>query len=106
MVVRDRTVLAVEAIEGTDAAIRRGGELAGSGAVVVKLKKPDQDFRFDLPAIGTQTVATLAGVRGAVLAVEAGQALLFDREAMLVAADAAGLVVLGLQEDEHGGLHW
>lgn len=102
VVVRDRSVLAVEAIEGTDAAIRRGGELAGSGAVVVKVKKPDQDFRFDLPATGPGTVETLAAVKGAVLAVEAGQSLLFDREAMVAAADRAGLVVVGLSEDENG----
>ena len=106
VVVRDRSVLAVEAIEGTDAAIRRGGELAGSGAVVVKLKKPDQDFRFDLPATGPKTIDTLASVKGAVLAVEAGQSLLFDRAAMVAAADRAGLVVVGLCEDEHGDLRY
>jgi hypothetical protein len=106
VVVRDRSVLAVEAIEGTDAAIRRGGELAGSGAVVVKLKKPNQDFRFDLPATGAQTVETLAAVKGVVLAVEAGQSLLFDRAAMVTAADRAGLVVVGLSEDEQGKLRY
>ena len=104
VVVRDRTVLAVEAIEGTDAAIKRGGELAGSGAVVVKVKKPDQDFRFDLPATGTTTIATLAEGKGSVLAVEAGQSLLFDREAMVAAADRAGIVVVGLETDDSGEL--
>lgn len=104
VVVRDRTVLAVEAMEGTDATIRRGGELAGSGAVVIKLKKPDQDFRFDLPATGEKTIETLASVKGAVLAVEAGQSLLFDKQAMVQAADRAGLVVIGLAEDAQGGL--
>ncbi|MBV5319143.1 MAG: UDP-2,3-diacylglucosamine diphosphatase LpxI [Desulfobulbaceae bacterium] len=104
VVVRDRSVLAVEAIEGTDAAIRRGGELAGSGAVVVKLKKPGQDFRFDLPATGPKTIETLAAVKGAVLAVEAGQSLIFDLQAMLQAADRAGIVVIGLSEDEQGAL--
>lgn len=102
VVVLDRSVLAVEAIEGTDAAIRRGGKLAGSGAVVVKLKKPDQDFRFDLPATGEQTIQTIDEVKGAVLAVEAGQSLLFDRHAMIRAADKAGLVVVGLTEDDQG----
>ncbi len=106
VVVRDRSVLAVEAIEGTDAAIRRGGELAGSGAVVVKLKKPDQDFRFDLPATGPRTIETLAAVKGVALAVEAGQSLLFDKEAMIAAADRAGLVVVGLSEDERGEPHY
>jgi DUF1009 family protein len=83
VVVREGSVLAVEAIEGTDAAIKRGGELSGSGAVVVKLKKPGQDFRFDLPATGTKTIETLASVKGTVLAVEAGQSLVFDRERCL-----------------------
>lgn len=106
VVVRDRSVLAVEAIEGTDATIRRGGELGRSGAVVVKLKKPGQDFRFDLPATGVGTIETLASVKGAVLAVEAGQSLLFDPTAMVQAADAAGLVVIGLVEDEQGDLHF
>ncbi len=104
VVVRERSVLAVEAIEGTDAAIRRGGELSGSGAVVVKLKKPDQDFRFDLPATGTKTIETLASVKGSVLAVEAGQSLIFDQAAMVTAADRAGIVVIGLQEDPDGNL--
>ncbi len=104
VVVRERSVLAVEAIEGTDAAIQRGGSLARSGAVVVKVKKPGQDFRFDLPATGTKTIQTLASVKGAVLAVEAGQSLLFDRDAMIDMADQSGLVVVGLAEDSSGNL--
>ena len=104
VVVREGAVLAVEAIEGTDAAILRGGQLSGSGAVVVKMKKPGQDFRFDLPATGTKTIDTIASVKGSVLAVEAGQSLLFDRETMIAAADQAGIVVIGVQEDEAGEL--
>jgi len=100
VVVRERVVMAVEAIEGTDATILRGGELAGSGAVVVKVKKPNQDFRFDLPATGIKTIETLARVRGSVLAVESGQSLLFDREEMVAAANKAGIVVVGLAPDE------
>ena len=106
VVVRERSVLAVEAIEGTDAAIQRGGQLANKGAVVVKLKKPGQDFRFDLPATGMTTIDTLAAVKGAVLAVEAGQSLLFDREAMVAAADKAGIVVVGVEEQADGSLRW
>jgi UDP-2,3-diacylglucosamine hydrolase len=102
VVVRERSVLAVEAIEGTDAAIRRGGELAGSGAVVVKLRKPGQDFRFDLPATGITTIETLAAVKGAVLAVEAGQSLLFDPAKMVARADQAGIAVVGCTENEAG----
>jgi len=104
VVVRNCTVVAVEAIEGTDATIRRGGTLAREKAVVVKVKKPGQDFRFDLPATGATTIQTLADVKGAVLAVEAGQALLFDREEMLRAADRAGIVVVGVRENPDGTL--
>ncbi len=106
VVVRGRSVLAVEAIEGTDAAIRRGGQLAGKEAVVVKLRKPGQDFRFDLPATGTSTITTLAEVKGSILAVEAGQSLLFDRKDMIAAADKAGISVVGVREQEDGRLLW
>jgi hypothetical protein len=104
VVVRDCTVLAVEAIEGTDAAILRGGMLAKEKAVVVKVKKPGQDFRFDLPATGLTTIHTLQQVKGAVLAVEAGQSLLFDRESMIDEANKAGIVVVGVTECEDGSL--
>lgn len=104
VVVRQRAVLAVEAIEGTDAAIRRGGELGREQAVVVKVRKPNQDFRFDLPAIGRQTIATMQEARAAVLAVEARQALLFDPRETLAAADQAGLVVVGVEEAADGRL--
>ena len=96
VVVREKSVLAVEAIEGTDAAIRRGGQLAGSGAVVVKLRKPGQDFRFDLPATGLGTIETMREVRASVLAVEAGQSLLFDPDAAIAAANRAGIAVVGI----------
>ncbi len=104
VVVRNRTVLAVEAIDGTDATIRRGGLLAKEKAVVVKVRKPGQDFRFDLPATGLATITTLHSVGAAVLAVEAGQSLLFDPEAMIREADAAGIVVVGVTEREDGSL--
>lgn len=106
VVVRERSIMAVEAIEGTDAAIRRGGELARSGAVVVKLKKPNQDFRFDLPATGIATIKTLASVNGSVLAVEAGQSLLFDKEEMISAANRLKISVVGLVENQNGELEY
>ena len=68
------------------------------------MKKPGQDFRFDLPATGLTTIESLKSVRGAVLAVEAGQSLLFDREQVVQAADAAGIVVVGVEEREDGSL--
>lgn len=104
VVVRDRSVLAVEAIEGTDAAITRGGTLGKEKAVVVKVKKPKQDFRFDLPAIGGKTIETMSAVKAAVLAVETGQALLFDRESMIDMANRAGIVVVGVEELADGTL--
>jgi UDP-2,3-diacylglucosamine hydrolase len=106
VVVRNCSVVAVEAIEGTDATIARGGALARKQAVVVKVKKPGQDFRFDLPATGVKTIETLASVNGAVLAVEAGQALLFDPDAVIQAADAAGIVVVGIRENPDGSLNY
>jgi DUF1009 family protein len=106
VIVRDCTVVAVEAIEGTDEAIKRGGMLAREKAVVVKVKKPGQDFRFDLPATGITTIHSLQSVKGAVLAVEAGQALLFDPEKMIQAANAAGIVVVGVCEAADGSLEY
>lgn len=104
VVVRNCTVLAVEAIEGTDATILRGGALAKEQAVVVKVKKPGQDFRFDLPATGLTTIRSLQQVQGAVLAVEAGQTLLFDKELMIEEANKAGIVIVGVFEREDGSL--
>lgn len=106
VVVRDCSVVAVEAIEGTDAAIMRGGALAKEEAVVVKLRKPNQDFRFDLPATGTTTIDTIRQVKGAVLAVEAGQSLLFDRAQMIEAANRSGIVVVGVEELADGTLDY
>jgi len=104
VIVKERTVLAVEAIEGTDEAIRRGGALGKQGAVVVKVKKPEQDARFDLPAIGTATIETMAEAHAAVLAVEAGHALFFDRAAALDRANRAGIAVVGVAGIEQGRL--
>jgi len=104
VVVRNQTVLAVEAIEGTDAAIRRGGTLGKEKAIVVKLRKPNQDLRFDLPAIGEKTIESMKEVNAAVLAVEAGYALFFDKEAVIRAAEAAGIIIVGVTETSSGEL--
>ncbi|OGR27675.1 MAG: hypothetical protein A2139_01085 [Desulfobacca sp. RBG_16_60_12] len=95
-VVRRQVVVALETVEGTDATIRRGGTLAGPGVVVVKVSKPDQDLRFDVPAVGLDTIATMQEVKAAVLAVEAGMTLIFDRAEMLKIADQAGIAVWGV----------
>lgn len=96
VVVKDRVVVAVEAVEGTDEAIRRGGKLARAGAVVVKRFKPQQDARFDLPAVGPGTIASMAESGAMVLALEAGKALFLDREKAIVAADQAGIAIVGI----------
>lgn len=96
VVVKDRVVVAVEAVEGTDEAIKRGGQLAKDGAVVVKRCKPQQDLRFDLPAVGPRTIDIMASVNASVLALEAGRTILLDRDLMLEKAKAARIAVVGL----------
>jgi hypothetical protein len=95
VVVKRGTVLAVEGFEGSDACIRRGGDLAGDsgGAVVVKVSKPNHDFRFDIPCVGLRTIESCAAGRIAVLAVEAGRTLLLDRPSVQAAADAHRLCI-------------
>jgi DUF1009 family protein len=96
VVVKDGVVVAVEAVEGTDEAIRRGGALAKGGAVVVKRFKPHQDFRFDLPTIGPMTIDVMVESGASVLAVEAGHALFLDRADAIAAANKAGIAVVGV----------
>lgn len=83
VVVKKGTVLAVEAFEGTDATIKRGGQLGRGGAVLVKVSKPNQDFRFDVPVIGTRTLDTAAEAGIAVIACEAKKTLLLDKDQLL-----------------------
>jgi DUF1009 family protein len=95
VVVKDRAVMAVEAIEGTDEAIKRGGRLSGEGAVVVKVSKPQQDMRFDVPVTGMDTLSAMISVHARVLAVEAGNSILLDRRKMIAEADSAAISVVG-----------
>lgn len=96
VVVKRGTVLAVEGVEGTTAAIRRGGELGGGETVIVKVSKPQQDLRFDVPAVGPDTIAVMDEVRASVLAVEAGKTLMIDKAELLLAANAHGICVVAL----------
>jgi DUF1009 family protein len=96
VIVKNGMVVAVEALEGTDAAIQRGGTLAQSSCVVVKVSKPDQDLRFDVPAVGVETIKNIHTVRGAVLAVEARKTILLEMDALLKQADAAGISVVAV----------
>jgi DUF1009 family protein len=95
VVVRRQIVVALEAVEGTDECIRRAGALAGPGTVVVKVSKPNQDLRFDVPAVGPDTIRAMAEAKAAVLALEAGKTLAFDRDQMLTEANRAKIAVWG-----------
>ena len=106
VVVAAQACVAVEAMEGTDAAIARAGRLMGAleGAAstlerrltVVKVAKPEQDMRFDVPVIGMKTVETMMAAGASCLSVEAGRTLLFDREALLAQAAAAGIAIVAM----------
>ena len=98
VIVREGIVAAVEALEGTDAAVRRGGSLGGPGSVVVKVLKPGQQEQVDMPAVGADTVRSMAEVGATCLGVEAGRSLFFDRERALTFAADAGIAVVGIDE--------
>lgn len=93
VVVKNLAVMALEAIEGTDACILRGGELAKGGAVVVKVAKPKQDNRFDVPTVGLKTIESMIKSRAKVLAVEAGETLLVEKEKVAHLAEANGITI-------------
>ena len=97
--VKGRAVIAIEAIEGTDACIRRAGELCAQGAfTVVKVAKPAQDMRFDVPTIGIGTIESLIAARASVLAIEAGQTIVVDEPEVIALADKHGLAIVSLSQ--------
>jgi DUF1009 family protein len=98
VVVKGQAIIAVEAIEGTDETILRGGKLAGGGAVVIKVSRPEQDMRLDVPVVGLNTLDCLikAGIR--VLAMEARSSILLNKEEFIKKADAAGISLVGISE--------
>jgi hypothetical protein len=93
--VKNQAVVAVEAMEGTDAVIRRAGDLCGGGFCVIKVAKPNQDMRFDVPVIGLKTIDTMVATRARLLAVQAGKTLLLEREALLARAGQCNVTLLG-----------
>jgi UDP-2,3-diacylglucosamine hydrolase len=97
VVIKEKSVVAVEAMEGTDACIRRAGEIAGPGCVVVKAARPKQDLRFDIPVVGERTLESLKQARATTLAVEAAKTLLLNKEELLKLADAAELSITGVR---------
>jgi DUF1009 family protein len=95
IVVKDKAVVAVEAMEGTDVVIRRAGEIAGPGTCVVKVAKPKQDMRFDVPVVGVATIEVMKAAGATLISVDAGKTLIVDGQAFFDAANAAGIVVIG-----------
>jgi DUF1009 family protein len=93
--VKSAAVVAVEAMEGTDAVIARAGQLAGRGVRVIKVAKPNQDMRFDVPVVGVSTVEAMKAAGATLLSVDAGKTLFIDGEAVVKTADAAGIVIVG-----------
>jgi len=93
--VKHQAVVAVEAMEGTDEAIARAGHLAGDGVTIIKVAKPNQDMRFDVPIVGLATIQAMRIAGAKVLSVDAGRTLIFDREAFLASANEAGIAVVG-----------
>ncbi len=96
VVVKNRAVMAVEAIEGTDEAIKRGGRLAQKGAVIIKVSKPKQDMRFDVPVIGLDTLLSMKEIKASALAIESGKCIIVDKENFIKEADRAKIVVIGI----------
>jgi len=95
IVVKDRAIVAVEAMEGTDAAIERAGRLAGPGTRIVKVAKPSQDMRFDVPVVGVATIRTMQAAGADGISIDAGKTLILDGDAFIHAANDAGIVVVG-----------
>jgi DUF1009 family protein len=103
IVVKDRAVVAVEAMEGTDDVIRRAGALAGQGTRVVKVAKPKQDMRFDVPVIGLATIQVMQDAGVSALSIDAGRTLVLDGSAVFAAADEAGIAVVGRPRRDQRG---
>ncbi len=99
VVVKERSVVAVEGMEGTDRTIHRAGELTPGNLVVVKVSSPDHDFRFDVPTVGSETVRSLSKSGGGVLAVEAGRSFLLDRDNLSRIAEEEGVSVVGVDSE-------
>src|SRR5262249_3981741 len=95
IVIKAAAVVAVEAMEGTDAVIARAGQLAGPGTCIVKVAKPNQDMRFDVPVVGVSTIEAMPAAGATILSVDAGKTLMIDGDAIVRAADAAGICIVG-----------
>jgi DUF1009 family protein len=99
--VKSAAVVAIEAMEGTDAVIGRAGELAGSGVRIIKVAKPKQDMRFDVPVVGVSTIEAMKSAGATVLSVDAARTLMIDGDAIVRAADAADIAIVGRNVPQH-----
>jgi UDP-2,3-diacylglucosamine hydrolase len=97
--VKHKAVVAVEAMEGTDEVIGRAGHLAGPGVRIVKVAKPKQDMRFDVPVVGLATIQAMRVAGASALSIDAGRTLIFEREAMIASADEAGITIVGRERE-------
>ena len=102
VVVKNGAVVAVEAMEGTDAVIRRAGEIAGPGTRIVKVAKPNQDMRFDVPVVGVATIEAMRAAGATALSIDAGRTLVVDGDRVFSMADEAGIAVVGRGAAQHG----
>jgi DUF1009 family protein len=93
--VKDRAAVAVEAMEGTDETIARAGHLAGTGVAIVKVAKPRQDMRFDVPIVGLATIQAMRVAGAKAISVDAGKTLMFEKDLMLASANEAGITIVG-----------
>ncbi len=108
VVVKEGVIVAVEAVEGTDRTIKRGGELGGPGTIVVKFSKTTQDLRFDVPTIGLKTVQSLIAAKARVLAIEAGRCLILDRDELLETAERHRISIIvcpALEREQRGRVY-
>jgi DUF1009 family protein len=96
--VKSAAIVAVEGMEGTDAVIARAAQLAGTGVRIIKVAKPNQDMRFDVPVVGVSTIEAMQAAGATLLSVDAGRTLLIDGEAIVRAADEAGIAIVGRRQ--------
>ena len=101
--IRQQAVVAVEAMEGTDEVIARAGRLAGAGVSVVKVAKPNQDMRFDVPVVGVATIRAMRTAGASALSIDAGRTLVIDGDAVFSAADEAGITIVGRPSRDNQG---
>ena len=97
--VKHRAVVAVEAMEGTDEVIARAGHLAGTGVRIVKVAKPRQDMRFDVPVVGLATVQAMRSAGASALSIDAGKTLMFEKDELITCADEAGITIVGREKN-------